>query len=71
LLTGFETFKYLFFNKVNKHNFETLSNLFISTNHSENLLKPNRILEINEKSLEIDNEQILIFRKIVNGLEHL
>ena len=69
LLSGFEAFKFFYFNELNKFNFENFSDLFIfSENYQHNILEENTHT-LNEKSLPQDPTQKEIFDKFIENLE--
>ncbi len=72
LLSGFESFKYLFLDKINKDNFEKISDLFLLSTNCK-ILNP---LEetINEKMIEKINSDLLqkeIFKRFHVILENV
>lgn len=71
MLTGFEAFKFMYFNKINRYNFETLSKLFISSDQSEDMIRPNSIFELNENNLDMDDEQVQIYKNFVNSIDQI
>jgi len=61
----------MYFNKINRYNFETLSKLFISSDQSEDMIRPNSIFELNENNLDMDDEQVQIYKNFVNSIDQI
>ena len=69
LLSGFEAFKFFFFNELNRFNFENFSDLFIlSENYRFNIFEVNTFI-LNEESLPKDPKQKKIFKKFIDVLQ--
>ncbi len=71
LLTEFETFKSIYFNKINKFNFEKLSNTLTFSQLSNVVKNSNEIVEINQENLDMDSRQEILHKRFIKVLEDL
>lgn len=72
LLSGFEAFKFYYFDEVNKFNFDCLSDYFIfSENYNVISYLEDRPFYLGEQTIPKEPKQKKIFEKFLNMLEKL